>query len=1011
MRTPGVVLIACALALPASASQSPVRQPAPARKAPPSPPASIGDLEAAVKRDPGNAKLLVALGLAYWDQNQEDKALETFRTAVKVAPRSAEARNWLGVALSGKADLPNAIVELKKAVELDPKYGRAYTNLGAALAKSGDFTAAVGAFQKALALEPNNLAAHTNLGLALREKGDLDAALVHLRRVAARDPDNAAIQYELGLTLRQRGDLTEAVTTLERALDLDPEMREGYYALGMALKQQAAAARKAAPTSSSPADAHLARGQEALTRGDVDGARDELAAAVSADDTNAEAHNLLGYVLGQRRELAVAIDQLQRAIALRPEYPDAHYNLGVALWYSGRKDDAIRELRVSLQQDPSLGASCAFLGSALKDQGDLPGARRSLQHAIALLPPTPAIYVDLGIVFLRGNDLARGAGQLEAALNVTGAALPAPDWDAAVASLRPLLAANPDSAEGHNVLGLLLGRRGASAEDVAAQFREAIRLRPDYAAAHNNLGLVLLQSGDDAAAIAALREAVRLRPDYADAHDNLGAALTPTDVNEAIRELELALKLAPNSVKAMYNLAIAYGASPDRGPAAEIEQLRTVIALEPSFARAHLAIGKALLQDGKVPEAIDALQQAARLDPENGEAHYQLGLALARSGRKDEASAELQKGRELVAASDRAQNAGLDLAEGRVALQKGNLEEAVSKFRRAVQAQPDSVEAKQLLDEALAKQRKPDPGAAADVATREADIENFIRQERYVEVEPLLAEYVTAHPTSSWGWYALGYSQFAQKKIGESIKSLAKSLQLDIKNAEAHKILGRSLMTIGRFDAAQLEFEQGIRYKPDSAEIHYNLGKLLSIQDNWEPARKHFEAALAIDPSYLEALDALGLTQEALGDDAAAVASYEKAITLNQQRSGHFASAHVNLSAYYNRTGDAVKALEYAKKAVELDPQSDRAYFQQGRAEERQGQLDAAVAALNQAIVLNPRASSYYYVLAGVYRRLGMMDESKKALDMFTRLDKETTAMDQMRRRGAEAAAPAATPR
>ena len=127
-------------------------------------------------------------------------------------------------------------------------------------------------------------------------------------------------------------------------------------------------------------------------------------------------------------------------------------------------------------------------------------------------------------------------------------------------------------------------------------------------------------------------------------------------------------------------------------------------------------------------------------------------------------------------------------------------------------------------------------------------------------------------------------------------------------------------MVIGRFDAAQLEFEQGIRYKPDSAEIHYNLGKLLSIQDNWEPARKHFEAALAIDPSYLEALDALGLTQEALGDDAGAVASYEKAIALNQQRNGHFASAHVNLSAYYNRTGDAAKPSRTRQKAVELDP-------------------------------------------------------------------------------------------
>ena len=55
-------------------------------------------------------------------------------------------------------------------------------------------------------------------------------------------------------------------------------------------------------------------------------------------------------------------------------------------------------------------------------------------------------------------------------------------------------------------------------------------------------------------------------------------------------------------------------------------------------------------------------------------------------------------------------------------------------------------------------------------------------------------------------------------------------------------------MIIGRFDAAQVEFEQGIRYKPDSAEIHYNLGKLFSIQDNWEPARKAFEAAAPARP-------------------------------------------------------------------------------------------------------------------------------------------------------------------
>jgi Flp pilus assembly protein TadD len=66
-----------------------------------------------------------------------------------------------------------------------------------------------------------------------------------------------------------------------------------------------------------------------------------------------------------------------------------------------------------------------------------------------------------------------------------------------------------------------------------------------------------------------------------------------------------------------------------------------VIAMDPSFARAHLALGKALLPEGKVADAITELQEAARLDPDNGEAHYQLGLALARAGRGDDAAAAL----------------------------------------------------------------------------------------------------------------------------------------------------------------------------------------------------------------------------------------------------------------------------------------------------------------------------------------------------------------------------------
>src|SRR5262249_6951972 len=319
--------------------------------------------------------------------------------------------------------------------------------------------------------------------------------------------------------------------------------------------------------------------------------------------------------------------------------------------------------------------------------------------------------------------------------------------------------------------------------------------------------------------------------------------------------------------------AAAYGASPAAGAAKEIEQLQKVVELEPAFTRARVALGKAYLRDGKVAEAVKELEAATRLSPDNGEARYQLGPALARSGRKDEATSALEKGRELVTADDRTKTASLDILEGRAALEKGDLDVALAKLRRAIQLRPDASEAHLSLgavlekkgdaaaaiasyekalelnpadakaQEALQRLRglgttasdgasagaapaTPAPPAATsgvassgDDPARVAELERSIREGRYAEVEPLLAAYVKdERPQSSWGWYALGYSLFAQQKLGEAIQALARSLQLDVKNAEAHKILGRTLMLIGRFDAARLEFEQGIRLKPDSAE-------------------------------------------------------------------------------------------------------------------------------------------------------------------------------------------------
>jgi tetratricopeptide (TPR) repeat protein len=73
-----------------------------------------------------------------------------------------------------------------------------------------------------------------------------------------------------------------------------------------------------------------------------------------------------------------------------------------------------------------------------------------------------------------------------------------------------------------------------------------VRRDPNFAEGHNNLGLVLLQAGEVHRAVAAFEEAVRLKPQYAEAHYNLALALRQEGKKaDAQQEFEKAYQLAP----------------------------------------------------------------------------------------------------------------------------------------------------------------------------------------------------------------------------------------------------------------------------------------------------------------------------------------------------------------------------------------------------------------------------------------------------------------------------------
>lgn len=164
---------------------------------------------------------------------------------------------------------------------------------------------------------------------------------------------------------------------------------------------------------------------------------------------------------------------------------------------------------------------------------------------------------------------------------------------------------------------------------------KAIEIDPQSAEAHASLGLVLHHEWSSDAE-REFRRALQLDPNYANAHHWFGDYLSVRGRHdEALREARQALGLEPLNlmigawVGLRYYLARQY----DRA----IEQGRSTVELDPSFAAAHLVLGAAYVQAGQSDRGLAELQSAASLSGGNPLYLAQVGVAYAAAGRKTEA--------------------------------------------------------------------------------------------------------------------------------------------------------------------------------------------------------------------------------------------------------------------------------------------------------------------------------------------------------------------------------------
>ena len=149
-------------------------------------------LEQAVRIDPGAAYGFNALGIAYLEQAQYDKAIPAFRDAVRRAQHWSYPLHNEALAYVETGDYRSAIRAYQEAIRLTPQYSYLPYNLGLVYQRLNRRKDAETAYRKAEMLAPNSAEPYNALGTLKASEGKRAEAEQLYREALQKNPKLAA---------------------------------------------------------------------------------------------------------------------------------------------------------------------------------------------------------------------------------------------------------------------------------------------------------------------------------------------------------------------------------------------------------------------------------------------------------------------------------------------------------------------------------------------------------------------------------------------------------------------------------------------------------------------------------------------------------------------------------------------------------------------------------------------------------------------------------------------------
>ena len=288
---------------------------------------------------------------------------------------------------------------------------------------------------------------------------------------------------------------------------------------------------------------------------------------------------------------------------------------------------------------------------------------------------------------------------------------------------------------------------------------------------------------------------------------------------------------------------------------------------------------------------------------------------------------------------------------------QSNYKSAIFYYRRAIEEDPESAKAYQLLSNVLKKvrqQRQNEVTTAeskANIVKQNADTTSLelvvAEEESLIHLNPQLERKSQANSTllPEVNLNLPSYPNFGNLESTSNTANETKPTQLEQQSSkmvllpDASTALSGELMVQDNSAAAQVYVEQAIFYFD---------------QSQWQPSIKACQEAIRICPNLGEAYKIWGNCLQKSGDVAGAIGIYAKALEVQPG----MAEIYCNLGSIYAKKQNWQQAIEHYQKSSLIDPQNATPYRNLAKVWDKLGRHEQSTVCFFKAIDIDPKLLS-----------------------------------------------------